>query len=369
MEFLAPDVTIKELKKIITRRFTHRALSLKPLAIIGHKGLGKSTAVKQSADALGIQCVTLNLEALEAPDFSGLPYREDNTVKYSRPNFLPSEGSGILFMDEFNRCNRDIRTSLLSLLENREINGHKIGDDWIFVLAGNPSESEDVMYEVHELDNALIDRVAQVNLTPDIFDWLKYMCAHYGSENDLIHFVQSDPKMYDITGKYATSPRSLEYVAKLCQIPGKLDVKEVSAEIGKDAALLFFNFLLEGQLGEQFKHLSPDGLALPDKSQFIDALALAHKEANLAVVEEFQHKLIDDIRTNFTYAGTATQTITESVDYYTEYLRPYVENEKADLLLGFFIKLENSLDNATMKHFTDTVLTNLNFYDKIADIF
>ena len=71
---------------------------------------GKSQVVKQVADKLGIEMIDLRLSQLDPVDLRGVPAvdkekvgkKEVGKTNWNVPSFLPTEGSGILFLDEIN---------------------------------------------------------------------------------------------------------------------------------------------------------------------------------------------------------------------------------------------------------------------------
>lgn len=301
------QATIYDFEQMLKRYYENKDLGLKPLAVIGHKGLGKTATVKRVASELGIDYKLVNLEAIESPDFSGHPYRDGDVVKYARPPFLPKEGKGILFLDEFNRCNKDIRSSLLSLLEGRQINCHTLGEGWVIVLAGNPTQSagddlEEAFYETNELDSSLSDRLAMIELVPSTTEWLSYMEKKYSKNNPVVRFVQSNPSFLDFSGIKPTSPRSLEYAAKKFQIKNGPMYLELSAEIGRDAATVLYDFYenLDKHAFVQDYNLR---MAVDDNKEFIKRTKAFLKDGNLAplnsVIDEIIAQAKEDDLTTF----------------------------------------------------------------------
>lgn len=225
-----PKLPIEEVKFLIKYRLTQQLRSpdapIRPLYIEGHAGIGKTQIVRQCAEEFSIQykdalkgakveAKTLNLQFMERPDFMGLGYVDENKkTRFATPLILPTEGFGILFLDEANRVDKDIRSGMLTLLEDRDINGHKLGKGWIVVLAGNPSDTPESegQYEVGEFDTALRDRVAVVELRPTVEGLLKYLQGKY-PDNSLVRFLGMNKSFVSFNGK-GISPRSFEYGIK-----------------------------------------------------------------------------------------------------------------------------------------------------------
>ena len=66
----------------------------------GAPGIGKSSIVQQVAKAQGLDFVDVRLSQLAPTDLRGLPVAESGTAKWFPPEFLPTSGSGIFFLDE-----------------------------------------------------------------------------------------------------------------------------------------------------------------------------------------------------------------------------------------------------------------------------
>ncbi len=217
-------LTIKTISNLLVIRFLQQmndvTTQLRPLYIEGHAGIGKSQMMKDiclilsSKTGQEVNLQTLNLQFCERPDFMGLPYIDEmKTTKFARPNFLPLEGYGILFLDEANRVDTDIQSGMLTLLEDRNINGHKLGKNWMIVLAGNPSGVENgVHYNVNSFDRALSDRVAKVPATGSLDDFKEYLHLKYPN-HILLQVLDYIPDIISFNGEEC-SPRAFEYAIK-----------------------------------------------------------------------------------------------------------------------------------------------------------
>ena len=70
--------------------------------IWGSPGIGKSSIVAAVAKNAGIGLVDLRLSQLAPTDLRGLPVADKGVSKWFPPEFLPTQGKGILFLDEIN---------------------------------------------------------------------------------------------------------------------------------------------------------------------------------------------------------------------------------------------------------------------------
>ena len=73
-----------------------------PTFLWGAPGIGKSSVVRQIAEAKGIGFIDLRLSLMDPTDLKGIPFYENQAHQavWAPPSFLPTEGSGILFLDE-----------------------------------------------------------------------------------------------------------------------------------------------------------------------------------------------------------------------------------------------------------------------------
>ena len=73
-----------------------------PTFLWGAPGVGKSSIVKQIAEAQGLEFIDLRLALMDPTDLKGIPFfdKETHLALWAPPAFLPREGKGILFLDE-----------------------------------------------------------------------------------------------------------------------------------------------------------------------------------------------------------------------------------------------------------------------------
>jgi len=240
--------TISFIKDRIKKSYEHRHLRNRPLCIVGHQGTAKSEGVKQVANELGIDCIIAPFQSADPSDFMGLMKIEGDTTEYKRPAWFPAKGKGIFFIDEINRIQRDIIACFYTLILNREINGHKLGDAWIIVAAANPSECDGESYDVMELDAAMIRRFRFYGVLPDVEGFTNYMCDKYGPNSLVYQFILADPTVVSFEGKRG-SPRDFEFlhISSVENEFDKIDIQSIksiaSADIGIELSSSFASFL------------------------------------------------------------------------------------------------------------------------------
>ncbi len=254
------ELALPALKDILVERYLFELKNpenrLRSIYLEGHAGIGKSQLVRQVAEAVSqaikepVQCQVLNLQFCERPDFMGLPRIDENgNTVYARPSFLPKEGLGILFLDEANRVDPDIQSGMLTLLEDRCVNGHEIGKSWMIILAGNPESAGDgSRYKVNEFDLALQDRIATVKVTGNVPDLIKFLEKKY-SNHILLKFLDYFPDFISFDGQ-GCSPRSFEYAMRstigINDIKNPIFYRNISIELGSHSATHIIGVLESG---------------------------------------------------------------------------------------------------------------------------
>lgn len=120
--------------------------------------------------------------------------------------------NSVLFLDELNRAYLDTRQCALQLVLEKELHSHKLpyvnGRRTFIAAAINPSD----LYQTEELDAALLDRFIVIEMTLDVYDWLKYS-EYVHLKPVILDFISESPEylhyMPENNAKGST-PRSWE---------------------------------------------------------------------------------------------------------------------------------------------------------------
>jgi MoxR-like ATPase len=179
----------------------HRAVLLE-----GPTGIGKSELVKQVADELGIGFAVLDLSLLEPPDLVGLPVIADGRTRYAIPAALPTDGAGLLLLEELNRADRTVQQPALQLLTARKLHEYELPPGWVPFAAINPEDGE---YQVAPLDPALRCRFLQLKVRADIRAW-----REWAQQNQLHPIVQRLAQLHDDLLD-TVPPRTWTYVSQI----------------------------------------------------------------------------------------------------------------------------------------------------------
>jgi len=184
--------------------------------LVGHSGIGKSEICQQWVDTKRATVnpkygfLDLRIAYFEGPDLVGYPREKDGRQITALPDFWPTEGEGLILLEEPNRGNDYIMNCLMQLLTDFKIHQYTLPKGWIIAAAINPETEQ---YSVNSMDTALKNRFVIFNLEFSMSDFIKYIEKKKWNEN-LVNFIKKGYWKYKTpdligTGTYV-SPRSLE---------------------------------------------------------------------------------------------------------------------------------------------------------------
>jgi hypothetical protein len=172
----------------------------------GPTGIGKSELVARVARKLGVAHRVLDLSLLEPPDLVGLPVIEDGRTRYAPPRALPSEGEGILMLEELNRAERYIQAPALQLLTARALHEYSLPAGWAVFAAINPESGD---YQVSALDAALRARFLRLPVRADRGAWLAW-AATAEVHPSIVAMVRAHERVFE-----SVPPRSWTYASDM----------------------------------------------------------------------------------------------------------------------------------------------------------
>ena len=151
--------------------------------------------VRQWAKKNGINLVQKNLGNMGPEAFGGIIARDADDPRYATrlgTNEMIKELSkpnSVLFLDEYNRSKTEVRSAVLTLVQNHmvwdptEENQEKFLENFLFTVAAiNPSNA--AYKGAKEMDPAEKSRFYTVNMQPDPMEHLKYLRSFYTTKID-----------------------------------------------------------------------------------------------------------------------------------------------------------------------------------------
>ena len=350
--------------------------------LMGGTGTGKTEVIKQYAMSLNKDLVIIYTSQIEPADFIGL-YKttEDGRTMNCPPNWMPKElvfdkangkslkdvmpkaggnpNGTIIFLDEFNRGKEDIRQAMYQFLSQKRIHTYILPDNCDIVCAANPSNAGN--YEVYDLDDALVNRLAWVKLKPTFQETQNYLAKKHGN-NLVIDWLNIEKGAtldygadFEIEGKIY-SPRVEEAHIILYNLikdkPQNIKMKFLSTCIKPETVQSFLSFeeemshisykdILDGKAKTQVKDLVREGkmdvlstLTIHLSQYFKDTATKETKEEEAKNLSDFLDTVPEELITVFIDTlGQAYESKTCVVrhDYFRKKLKPKFETLKKEL--------------------------------------
>lgn len=161
------------------------------LMLWGPPGIGKSSIVADVARQRGMQLVDLRLSQLAPTDLRGLPVAENGVSRWFPPEFLPTEGRGILFLDEINMAPPAMQGIAQQLILDRQVGSYRVPEGWFIWAAGNRKADRAAVFE---MPSALANRFIHLDLAPDL-DSFKAWGLRAGVGEQVLAFLAFRPTL------------------------------------------------------------------------------------------------------------------------------------------------------------------------------
>jgi MoxR-like ATPase len=145
--------------------------TVRPVFLWGAPGIGKSSLVRNFADSLGLECVSLLGTQLAPEDLIGVPQIRDGRSVFCPPEAIARDEPYCLFLDELNAATPDVQKAFYSLILDRRIGGYELPAGSIVIGAGNRATDNAL---ARPLASALVNRLTHVHLEASAKDWLAW---------------------------------------------------------------------------------------------------------------------------------------------------------------------------------------------------
>ncbi|WP_457029874.1 ATP-binding protein [Kitasatospora sp. P5_F3] len=150
--------------------------TVRPVFLWGAPGIGKSSLVREFADSLGLECVSLIGTQLAPEDLIGVPQiTAEGRSRFCPPESIARDEPYCLFLDELNAATPDVQKAFYSLILDRRIGSYELPPGSIVIGAGNRSTDGAL---ARPMASALVNRLVHVHLRASATDWLNWAGAN-----------------------------------------------------------------------------------------------------------------------------------------------------------------------------------------------
>lgn len=238
---MKPSAVKQSLKHLVTRK--------RPVFIWGPVGAGKSDVVAGVAKELGLELRDVRLNLVDPVDLKGFPVvrgtGKSQTMAFVPPDFLPTKGKGILFLDEMNSAPQSVQAAAYQLILNRKLGDYEMPDGWAVVAAGNRASDRSV---VNAQPAALANRFVHIDFEVDVDDWYTWATQNGVSDitrafikfrSNLLHSFDpaANPRAFP-------TPRSWVFVDDVLQsgLATDTEYELIKGTVGEGAAAEYIAF-------------------------------------------------------------------------------------------------------------------------------
>lgn len=260
----------------------------RPVFVWGPPGVGKSQTIHQVGKALNLTVADIRAVLLDPVDLRGLPHvNGDNRAHWCIPEFLPREGSGILFLDELNAAPPLVQAACYQLVLDRKLGEYELPPNWVVIAAGNRESDKAV---THRMPSALANRFVHLSFDVDLDDWVRWALQN-GIMTELVAFLRFRPGLlhaFDARSndKAFPTPRAWEFVSDLLnsQPSAEIEYELIAGTVGEGAAaeLLAFLKIFRNLPNADVVLMAPDKAAVPTDPATLYAIcgSLARKASD-----------------------------------------------------------------------------------------
>ena len=232
-----------------------------PVMLHGSPGVGKSAVVRQVAAQRGIDLIDLRLSQLDPVDLRGVPSvdTKKRITSWNTPSFLPTNGKGILFLDEINSAAQATQAAAYQLVLDRRLGDYVLPPGWVIIAAGNRSTDRAI---VNQMSTALKNRFVHIDFEVNVDDWCDWALRN-NIAVEVLGFIRFRPMLLNEfeqrndskeerdrvqrlkDAKAFATPRSWEFLSKVVQQKPSTDIEYelYTGIVGEGAAAEFMGYL------------------------------------------------------------------------------------------------------------------------------
>lgn len=218
--------------------------------VVGPPGGGKTSIIKQIAKKLGYQYVQRHLPTMPVEDL-GIPMIDKPSLYYKLPDWFPAKGSkhdngtpGILCFDDRNQAGNDLQKALANLVQERELHGVPMADNWYVLSTGNRQQDR---AGANRVLSHLADREFEFSLDTHIDDSTAWMMEN-GIRPEVVSFLRfKSALLHDFDPQREKNPTPRGWCERVSPaidvVPKEAEFETFTGAVGEGPAAEFTGFL------------------------------------------------------------------------------------------------------------------------------
>ena len=152
----------------------------------GAPGTAKSALVRDAANRAGIPFWDVRLSIKDTVDLTGVPRVEKGKTVFAPPGWLPTEGPGVLFLDEYAQAMLSMQNVGGQLIYDRKAGDYRVPEGVLIVLASNRQQDRAGTTQTPQQIN---NRTIHINVDADYDDWRNGYALDAGIDERIIAFL------------------------------------------------------------------------------------------------------------------------------------------------------------------------------------
>lgn len=305
-----------QLKTLLSKTIAARL----PVMITGAPGVGKTDIVKSAAKDANANCIIMHPVVSDPTDFKGLPWAANG-----RATFLPfgelealiqATEPTVCFLDDFGQASNAVQAAAMQLILGRQINGHKISDDVVFMAATNRRGDRAAVSGILEPVKSRFATI--VELQPDLKEWITWALQNNVQPQVIAYLRMRPAHLSDFKPTSdlvnSPSPRTWSSLSKLValDLPKEIRLTAYCGAIGEPTAVEYASFerVWQSMVSPDVVLSNPKAAPIPSEPSALYALstALAMRVAkdSMGRYMTYMDRLMNEGRAEF--AAVSVQT-------------------------------------------------------------
>lgn len=293
------------IKRAVAWLRIHRAV-----IFLGGPGLGKSGSIREQLcielakfhegfDKLPV-LQDLRLSYREGVDLRGYGKvdEEAGTTKWYVPEEFPTEGPGIIFIDEITQAEKSAAHSAYQLVLEGRLAEYEVPEGVYIVAAGNRPEDG---CNLRKFDAGLRQRFAFIEIEPSAAEWREDFAIPNGVMDEIIVATNFYPELIEgFDGKRSEQQSTARELTALSNVLESGDVEDDEIihyavdVVGETAALQLAPFIkaFDGIIPLRTVWETPKEARIPDYNEFDTAISVTIALAKSTEVEDVANALV-----------------------------------------------------------------------------